>query len=90
MIEAFNNYFAKIGRFSRQNSSNGNTSYANYLVKPVLNCVFMNEIDCLLVINIVKTLEPQISSGLNDLSATLIKETIFNIIHTLTYIRIIF
>ena len=58
-----------------------NTSYRNYLDKPVINSMFMEEIHYLYVMDTVKILKPKVSSGFDEISSKLIKETIYNTIH---------
>ena len=66
--------------------SRENISYTNYLDKLVINSMFMEEIDYLYVMNIVKTLRPKVSSGFDEISSKPIKETFSNRIHPLTHI----
>ena len=72
-----------IGKTASQNVPRGNTNYTNYSDKPVINDTFMEEIDYLYVMDIVKTLEPKVNSGFGGVSSKLIKETIFNITHSI-------
>jgi len=60
IAETFNNYFANIGKTTIQNFPRGNTRSTNYLDNPVINSMFMEEIDYLYVIDIVKTLKPKL------------------------------
>jgi len=88
IAESFNNHFTNIGKTTSQNVPNEitNYQYTNYLDKPIINSMFMEEIDYLYVMDLVKTLEPKISSGFDEVSSKLVKETISNIIHHLTHI----
>ena len=49
--EYSNNNFANIGKTTSQNAPNGNSSYTNYLDKPIINSMFMNKIDYLHVMD---------------------------------------
>ena len=84
--ESLNNYFANDGKTTSKIFQKGNTSYTNYLAKPVINSMFMGEIDCLHVMDIVKTLKPKISNEFDKTSSKLIKGMISNIIHPVTHI----
>jgi len=83
IAESFYNYFANFGKTTCKNVPMGNPSYINYLDKPIMNSMFMKEIDYLPVMDIVKTLKPKIRIGFDDFSSKFIKETISNRIHLL-------
>jgi len=61
-------------------------SYTNCLDKSVINSTFIEEIDYLHAMDIVKILKPKISSGFDEISSKLIKEMISNTIHPVTRI----
>jgi len=86
IAESFNKYFANIGKTTSKMFKRGNDSYTNYLDKLVINSMFMEEVDYLYMMDIVKTLKLKVSSGFDKISSKLIKETISNIIHPLTHI----
>lgn len=79
-------YLATLGKITSQNVPKGNTNYTNYLDKPDINSIFIEEIDYLHLIDLVRTLKPKISCFFDQPLSKLIKETVSIIIHPLTFI----
>jgi len=86
IAESFNNYFANIGKITSLNVPKSNIKYTKYLNKSVPNSMYMDEVDDLFIMNIVKHLKPKTSCGFDEISTKLVKETITNIIHPMTHI----
>lgn len=86
IAESFNNYFAKIGATTSQNVPRSKTNYTDYLKNSLSNSMYLESIDPSHVLEIVKHLKPKTSSGHDDISTKLVKETIINIVQPLTHI----
>ena len=86
IAEAFNNYFSKIGKLTSQNVPNSPKHYTDYLTNPVLNSIFIEPIEPSKLIDIVNKMKPKTSSGHDEISTKMIKQTINHIILPLTHI----
>jgi hypothetical protein len=80
IAEEFNNYFIKIGMQTSQNVPKAKKKYTQYLKNPNVNSMFLEPIESAQVIDATNKLKPKLSSGHDDISTKLIKETI-NLIH---------
>ena len=86
IAESFNNYFAKIGVSTSQNVPKSKKNYTDYLKNSLSNSMYLESIDPSTVIDVVRKLKPKTSSGHDDISTKLVKETIIDIIQPLTHI----
>ena len=87
IAEAFNGFFSKIGLNISNNVPNSNKHYSHFL--PKLNCdktIFLDPISPDEVIKACSQLKPKSSSGCDDISSKILKQTIENIVIPLTYI----
>ena len=88
IAESFNTYFATIGASTSQNVPKSKIYYTDYLANSVCNSMYMyfESIDPSVVIDVVKKLKPKTSSGHDEISTKLVKESIVTIIQPLTHI----
>jgi hypothetical protein len=86
IAEGFNNYFSKIGKSTSQNVPNSHTHYTDYLGNPVMNSIFIEPVEPSNLIDIVNKMKPKTSSGHDEISTKMIKQTINHIILPLTHI----
>lgn len=86
IANAFNKYFSNIGAKTAQNVAHSNKRFDDYLTQPNLNSIFLEPIEAEHTINIVSKLKPKLSSGHDDISTKLLKQTIYNIRYPITHI----
>jgi hypothetical protein len=86
IAESFNTYFANIGASTSQNVPKLKKHYTDYLANSVCNSMYLESIDPSVVFDVVKKLKPKTSSGHDEISTKLVKESIVTIIQPLTHI----
>lgn len=86
IASSFNKYFAGIGKTTGDNVPPANCNYTEYLKQPSSDSIFIEPIEQQDVINITRQLKPKISSGHDNISTKLIKDTIDYIIHPITHL----
>jgi len=87
IAEAFNNYFSKIGEATSQSVPKSKRFYYNdFLKNPLTNSLFLEAIGTRRVIEVANKLKPKLSTGHDDISTKLLKETIHNIKLPITHI----
>ena len=79
--EAFNDYFSKIGLLTSQNVPHTTTDYTSFMPDPIKNSMFIEPITSNSIILATSKLKTKLSSGHDDISSKLLKETIFHIVH---------
>jgi len=84
--EAFNTFFTNIGAQTNHNVPKVNTSFQQYLPNPLINSMFLEPVLPSTVIETINKLKTKSSFGHDGISTKLIKATIINIVHPLTYI----
>jgi hypothetical protein len=86
IAEAFNNYFSKIGETTSQSVPKSKKNYVDFLKNPLTNSMFLEPIDTSHVIEAANKLKPKFSTGHDDISTKLLKETIHIIKSPITHI----
>jgi hypothetical protein len=86
IAEAFNNYFSKIGETTSQSVPKSKKNYSDFLKNPLTNSMFLEPIDTSHVIEAANKLKPKFSTGHDDISTKLLKETIHIIKSPITHI----
>ncbi len=83
---AFNNFFSKIGLETNHNVPISNKCFKSYMPNPLPNSIFIDPVSQSAVINVIHKLKSKASFGHDNISTKLLKATITQIIHPLTYI----
>ena len=86
IADSFNDYFASIGQITGKNVPKTKTNYTNYLNTPVLNSIYLENVEPNQVADIINKLKPKNSSGHDNISTKIVKASIVNIINPLTHI----
>ena len=86
IAESFNSYFSRIGIQTSRNVPIVNKSFCDYLSNPTPTSMFLEPVSPSTVMEKVNKLKPKTSSGHDDISTKLFKETIYIIINPLTHI----
>jgi hypothetical protein len=88
ITESFNNYFSNIGIATSQNIPKSKQSYTNYLNRSIgiSNSIFIEPVDSSYIIETANKLKPKLSSGHDEISTKLLKETLLEIIIPITHI----
>ena len=86
IAEEFNKYFSEIGLKTGQNVPASPHTYTHYLPEPVVNSMYLEPITEITVIQTTQKLKSKLSSGHDDISTKLLKETIGTICMPLTHI----
>ena len=86
IADSFNDYFTSIGKITGQNVPKTKTNYTNYLNTPVLNSIYLENVEPNQVSDIINKLKPKNSSGHDNISTKIVKASIVNIINPLTHI----
>ncbi len=74
--DEFNNYFINIGHKTSQNVPKVNKHYTQYLSNPNINSMLLDIVEPNDVLEITRGFKPKISSGHDDISTKLLKDTI--------------
>ena len=82
----FNEYFANIGPITINNVPITEKKYTDYLPDPLTKSMFLDPVDIFKVVETTKKLKTKTSSGHDEISTKLLKETIHNISIPLTHI----
>ena len=82
--ESFNKYFSSVGLKTSQNVPVTNMKFTDYLPNPTRHSMFLEPVTPLLITNTTAKLKPKSSSGHDEISTKLLKETINNIIVPIT------
>ena len=82
--ESFNKYFSSVGLKTSQNVLVTNMKFTDYLPNPTRHSMFLEPVTPLLITNTTAKLKPKSSSGHDEISTKLLKETINNIIVHIT------
>ena len=86
IAESFNKYFSKIGLETSNNVPATNNNYTDYLPNPLPHSMFLEPIEPSLIIETTNKLKTKSSSGHDEISTRILKETIHSIIAPITYI----
>ena len=86
IADSFNTYLASIGATTGQNVPISKSTYTDFLQKPIANSMYIEPVEPYQVTEVVKKLKPKNSSGHDEISTKLVKNTISNIILPLTHI----
>ena len=86
IAESFNQYFSKIGLQTSQNVPPASKHFTSYMRNPSVNSMFLEPIEPSHVLDVVNKLKSKTSSGHDDVSSKLIKESINEIVNPLTHI----
>ena len=86
IAEGFNNFFSNIGIQTSHNVPASNKSFSSFMPKSLENSIFLSAVAPSEVLNFSKKLKPKLSSGHDDISTKLLKETIENILEPMTHI----
>ena len=86
IAEGFNQYFAGIGAQTSHNVPPSHKPFSSYMPNPLSRSFFLSPVAPSDVLNITKSLKPKTSSGHDDISNKLLRETIAYIIEPITHI----
>ncbi len=86
IAEGFNNFFSNIGLHTSHNVPISNKCFTSYMPKPVASSFFLGPVVPSDIVNVINKLKPKLSSGHDNISTKLMKETINNIIEPITHI----
>ena len=86
IAESFNQYFSKIGLQTSQNVPPAYKHFTSYMRNTSVNSMFLEPIEPSHVLDVVNKLKSKTSSGHDDVSSKLIKESINEIVNPLTHI----
>ena len=86
IAESFNNYFSTIGSKTGKNVSHTNAQYTDYLMDPHMNSMFIDPVTPADILNATRKLKSKHSSGHDEISSKLLKDTIHNIHIPITHI----
>ena len=86
IAEGFNNLFSKIGLQTSQNVPTSNKCFSSFMPQPLEHSIFLDPIAPSEILNFAKKLKPKLSSGHDNISTKLLKETIDNILTPITHI----
>ncbi len=76
IANGFNKHFSKIGESTAKNVPKTKTKFSDYLKTPLLNSIFLDTIEPEQIIEITNKLKPKLSTGHDEISTKLLKETI--------------
>jgi hypothetical protein len=82
----FNEYFANIGPKTYQSIPISEAKFTDYLPAPLSKSMFLDPVDMFKVVETTNKLKTKTSSGYDEISTKLLKETIHNISKPLTHI----
>ena len=86
IAESFNNYFSTIGSKTGKNVPHTNAQYTDYLMDPHMNSMFIDPVTPADILNATRKLKSKYSSGHDEISSKLLKDTIHNIHIPITHI----
>ena len=86
ITSSFNEYFSRIGLETSRNVPKTSKTFTDYLPNSLPNSMFLEPVTQSLVINTTAKLKSKVSSGHDEISTKLLKETITNIIAPMTHI----
>ena len=86
ITNAFNKYFSSIGTAKAKHIPPSNKNFRDYMERPITNSIFLEPVDEAHILDIVKSLKPKVSTGKDDISCKLLKETIAHITQPITHI----
>jgi hypothetical protein len=82
----FNEYFANIGPKTYQSIPISEAKFTDYLPAPLSKSMFLDPVDMFKIVETTNKLKTKTSSGYDEISTKLLKETIHNISKSLTHI----
>ena len=86
IANSFNTFFSKIGAETSNNVPQTNKQFASYLPNSIMNSIFIEPVSPSDVLKATNRLKPKTSSGHDELSTKLMKETISLILEPITHI----
>ena len=86
IADSFNKYFSTIGKITGEQVKHTNKHFTDYLKNPSPNSMFVEPVEEIEVLNTVNKLKPKTSSGYDEISTKIMKDTIVLIVKPLTHI----
>lgn len=86
IAEGFNNFFSNIGLQTSHNVPTSNKCFSSFMPQPLAHSFFLGPVAPSEVLNFTKKLKPKLSSGHDNISNKLLKETIDDILVPMTHI----
>ncbi len=86
IAEGFNNYFSNIGLLTSRNVPISNKCFTSFMPQPLEHSIFLGPVAPIEVLNLAKKLKSKLSSGQDNISNKLLKDTIDNILEPMTHI----
>lgn len=85
IADSFNNFFSTIGKITSKAIPKSKKHYSNYLTNPHKNSMFLEPISASDVLEVVRKMKSKNSSGHDEISTNLVKQSVQNIIIPLTH-----